>query len=242
MKQAVVALILVYLMPASSVLRRVAANRDDLSVTSLRAEGMATVSPLLARDLAPALGTSWTTGELSLSAVLSVRFPGRCRLDLLVADSTKTMALAWSNGKRRGEGPQLAAASVAVEELCALLALRSGTDGETRTAIERHLASLKVDTRQVALARFSGSVAYVLGDRRPGAPSLWVYKDRFLPARVWVPGEQGRPWDVRFIDYTSQATGEWLPRVLEVYRDDELQLRLTLLSADGRAALEGVKF
>jgi hypothetical protein len=241
LKQAVLVLILAYVMPASSVLRRVAAARDDLSVTSLKADGLVAVAPVLAKDLAPVLGTSWATGELSLSATLSVRLPGRCRLDLLVPDSTKTLSVAWSNGKRRAEGPELAAAAVAVDELCATLALRSATDGESRAALERHLGSLKVDTRQVSLARFSGTVAYVVGDRGARASSFWVYKERFLPARVSVADASGQ-WDVRFIDYTSQATGEWLPRVVEVYRDNELQLRMTILSADGRANLEGVKF
>ena len=241
MKQAVALLILAYVMPAFSVLKRVAAARDDLSVSSLKAEGLVAVAPLLARDLAPALGTNWVGGDLSLTAAFSVRFPGRCRLDLMVPDSTKTLAVTWSNGKRRAEGPELTAAAVAVEELCATLALRSGTDGESRGALEHHLASLKVDTHQVSLARFSGVVAYVLGERSPKSATFWVYKERFLPARVELTDATGR-WDVRFIDYTSQSTGEWLPRVVEVYRDDELHLRMTLLSADGRASLEGVKF
>jgi len=241
LKQAVVLLVLSYLMPAFSVLKRVAAARDDVSISAIKADGLAAVAPVLAKDLAPALDTNWSTGELSLSAVPSVRFPGRCRLDLMVADSTKSLTVAWSNGRRRTEGPELPAAAVALEQLCATLALKSGTDGESRGALEHHLASNKIDSRQVSLARFEGQVAYVLGDRRPGASSFWVYKERFLPARVELADATGH-WDVRFIDYTSQATGEWLPRVVEVYREGELHLRMTLLSADGRASLEGVKF
>lgn len=241
LRQAVVVLVLSYLMPAFSVLKRVASARDDVSFSAIKAEGLVAVAPVLAKDLAPALGTNWATGDLSLSAVLSVRFPGRCRLDLMVSDSTKSLAVAWNNGRRRTEGPELLAAAVAVEQLCATLALKSSTEGESRGALERHLAANKIDVRQVSLARFSGQVAYVLGDRRPGASSFWVYKDRFLPARVELADASGR-WDVRFIDYTSQATGEGLPRVLEVYREGELHLRMTLLSADGRPSLDGVKF
>jgi hypothetical protein len=240
-KPMLLAALLAYVMPAYSVLRRVAVGRDELSVSGVRAEGQATVSPALARDLASALGTGWTSGELSLAAVWSVRFPGRCRLDLQAVDSTRSLSAVWANGKRRAEGPDLPAAAVAVEQLCATLALRSQADGESRAALEHHLAGLKVDTRLVTLGRFEGSVAYVLGERSDVAAQFWVYKERFLPARVRVPDPQGA-WDVRFIDYTSQATGEWLPRVVEVYRGGELQLRLTVLSADGKAALDGVKF
>lgn len=240
-KPMLLAVLLAYLMPAASVLKRVAAGRDELTVSSLRAEGQAAVAPALARDLAAALGAGWTQGELSLAAVWSVRFPGRCRLELSAPDSTRTLAAVWAYGKKRSEGPELAAAAVAVEQLCATLALRSSAEGESRAALERTLAALRVDTRAVSLARFEGSVAYVLGERSDGASQLWVYKERFLPARVWV-ADPGGAWDVRFIDYTSQATGEWLPRVVEVYRGAEPQLRLTVLSADGRATLEGVKF
>lgn len=235
------AVLLAYVMPAASVLKRVAAGRDELTVVAVRAEGQAVVAPALARDVAAALGTGWSQGELPLTAVWSVRFPGRCRLDLSAPDSTRTASAVWAYGKKRTEGVELQAAAVAVEQLCSTLALRSSAEGETRAALERTLAALKVDTRAVSLARFEGSVAYVLGERADTASQLWVYKERFLPARVRVVDADGA-WDVRFLDYTSQATGEWLPRVVEVYRGAELQLRLATLSADGRTALEGVRF
>jgi hypothetical protein len=240
-KQLLVALALAYLMPAFSVLKRVASNRDDLSVSSLKAEGFVAVAPVLARQLAPALGMGWTSGELTLSATVQVRFPSRCRVDLMPTSGGKAVTVASANGRRRSEGPALPALEVAVDQLCAVLALKSSSDGESRGALERHLASLKVDTRQVSLGRFEGAVVYVLGEKADGAARFEVYKDRFLPARVRVP-DPGGAWDVRFIDYTSQATGDWLPRVIEVYRGNELHLRLSVLSADGHAALEAVKF
>lgn len=174
--------------------------------------------------------------------MVSLRFPGRCRLDLSSPESTKVLTFAWSNGKKRQEGGELPAAAVAVDELCSLLSLRSGTDGESRAALERHLAALKVNLRDTSLARFAGTVAFVVGDRAEGAPQLWVYKDRFQPARVRLTDAAGAQWDVRFIDYGSQATGDWFPRIVEVYKGTELQLRLTVLSADAHAELNDVKF
>ncbi len=242
MKQLLVALTLAYLMPAFSVLKRVASNRDDVSVSQLRADGFAAVAPVLARQLAPALGAPWTSGELTLTATVQVRFPSRCRIDLTpTSTGGKGVTVAWANGRRRNEGPSLPALEVAVEQLCAVLAVKSSSEGESRTALERHLTNLKVDTRTVSLGRFEGAVVYVLGEKAEGAARFEVYKDRFLPARVKVP-DAGGTWDVRFIDYTSQATGDWLPRVIEVYRGNELNLRLSVLSADGHASLESVKF
>jgi hypothetical protein len=139
------------------------------------------------------------------------------------------------------KGPRWPPRRWPVDQLCATLALRSATEGESRGLLERHLASLKVENHKVSLGRFEGSVVYVLGDRGPASPQFSVYKERFLPARVKLTDAAGQ-WDVRFIDYTSQATGDWLPRVIEVYRGDQLNLRVTVLSADGRPALDTLKF
>jgi hypothetical protein len=175
---------------------------------------------------------------VSLNAAVSVRFPGRCRVDLSSAESTKVLSAVWAQGRARSEGGELPALSAAVEALCATLALHSGTDGESRAAIERYLDSKRVEIRQVAFGRFGGAVAFVLGEQTEGRPQFWVYKDRFLPARL----RTADGWDVRLIDYSSQATGDWWPRQVEVYRGQELQLRLTVLKADGKADLSAVKF
>jgi len=238
MKPVVAFLVLAYVMPAYSILRRVANHRDELSTTQLKADGLAGVGPAIARDAAQLLGTEWTSGELSLTAVTSVRFPGRCRVDLSSPDSTKVVSAVWANGKKRSEGGELPALGVAVEVLCATLALHSGAEGESRAALERYLSTLKVETKRVSFGRFSGAVAFVLGDDGAGKPQFWVYKDRFLPARV----RTADGWDVRFVDYSSQATGDTWPRLVEVYQGTELQLRLTVLTADTSATLDGVKF
>lgn len=230
--------LLAYVMPSYSILRRLANRRDELTVTQLKIDGLAAVGPSVAREAARQLGTEWTSGELSLTATVYARFPGRCRVELSSPDSTRTLAAVWAQGKQRTEGGDLPALSKATEALCATLALHGGTEGESRAALERYLASLKVETRQVRFGRFSGAVAFVLGDRGESKPQFWVYKERFLPARV----RTADGWDVRFVDYASQATGDWWPRVVEVYRGNEFQLRLTVLGADGQAELGSVKF
>lgn len=229
-------------MPAFSILKHLANGRDELTLTALKLDGLGTAGSTVSRELASALGTAWASGELALTVTVSLRFPGRCRLDLTSNESTKSLAVMSNNGKKRAEGAPFAAAQVALDHLCALLVLKSGTDGETRAAIERQLSTLKVDTRQVSLGRFAGTTAFILGDLKQGSAQFWVYKERFLPARVRYTDEGGTEWDVRFIDYTSQATSDWFPRVTEVYAGGELQLRLSVLAADTRPSLDAMKF
>lgn len=242
MKGLLLALITAYIMPSYGVLKRYANQRDELATTQLKAEGVAAVAPVLARDVAGLLGVTWNSGELMLNASMAVRFPGRCRLELSSPDSTRTLAAASSGGKVRAEGGELAALQLAVQHACAVLAVRSGEDGATREAVLKHLAALKVETKTVSLARFAGTVSYVIGQRADGQASLWLYKDRFLPSRLKFTDEGGAAWDVRFLDYTSQATGEAWPRVIELYKGNEAQLRVMVLNANTKADLSSVKF
>lgn len=246
MRLLVAALVVSYVMPTYSILRRFAGTRDDLTLTALKVDGTAAVTPAAAREVAQALQATWTAGDLPLSATLSIKYPGRCRLDLTSLESNATLAVASSSGKRRTEGPEFAAAQVALDELCAFFAVKSAGEGETRASIDRHLTALKVDTKIVAHARFQGQLAFSIGARAEGSPQYWVYRDRtppdrFMPARVRFTDERGT-WDVRFIDYSSTSVTDWLPRVVEVYKGQELLLRLTALSSDTRPDLEKTKF
>ncbi len=246
MRFLVAALVVAYVMPTYSILRRYAGTQDDLTLTSLKVDGSAAVAPAIAREVASSLSSTWVSGDLPLTSQLSIKYPGRCRLDLTSLESNKTFTVATSTGKKRVEGPAFAAAEVALEEVCALFAVKSAGDGETRASIERHLAALKVDTKLVSHARFLGQLTFAIGNRAEGSPQYWVYRDRtppdrFMPARIRFTDERGS-WDVRFVDYSSASVADWLPRVVEVYKGQELQLRLTALTADTRADLEKTKF
>jgi hypothetical protein len=238
---AVLALVLAYIMPSYGVLKRMASNRDDVNTAGFKADGVAVIAPVLAKDVAGMLGTTWNSGDLTLNISLAVRFPGRCRLELTSPESTKSIVATWVNGKRKLEGGDLPALGAGLEQACALLSLKSTEEGATREAYSRHLAGLKIDTKNVALARFYGTVSYLIGVKADGQPQLWVYKDVFLPSRVKYADEAGS-WDVRFSDYNSQATGDVWPRVVEVEKGSEPQLRMMLLHADLKADLSAVKF
>lgn len=237
----VAAVALAYVMPGGSILRRLADGRDTLALTTLKVDGTATVAPALAADVANALGVQ-SDGELSLTMQVQLKVPGRCRIELSSPETTKVVAAVSSNGRRRTEGLELKALQVAVDEVCALLAVRGAGEGEARAAVERHLGQLKVDYRRSSLGRFGGTVAYVLGDTAPNSSQLWVYKEHFLPARVRFADDQTQQWDVRFLDYASQPAGDAYPRVVEVYQGAELKVRLVSLETDTRARVDDARF
>ena len=219
-----------YVLPGHAILRRVVEARDELHLTSAKVEG---TLALLGGAMAQ-LRTELP--EFRTDAAFLLKVPGRCRLDATTPDG-KPLAVVESTGRLRVEGPAVTALEVAVQEVCALLALRSASEGDATTGLYQHLARLKVDTQKTSLDRLSGHVVYVLGGEKPGDAQLWVFKESFLPARVRFTDEKGVAWDVRFSDYVSPATGGWFPRLLEVSRGSELQARFTTVRGDSHTNL-----
>lgn len=242
MRLAAAALVLAYVMPPFSVLKNMARERDKLELVTLKVDGTVTVPAAAAADYANALGVTTGPGELVLSGAISMRLPARCRVEITSLDSTKLVAAVSANGKRRTEGAEIPALQTLADEICAVLALRGADDGDSRAAVERHLATLKVDAKQSSLARYDTTLAYVVGNPAPGSPQLWVYKnDRFNPARLRFTDDKGVAWDVKFRDYASQAS-DIFPRVVEVWKGDALQLRFTMLGTDPKAKLDDKLF
>ena len=225
-----------YVLPQGAILRRMVEARSELQLVGLRVEGAAVFSGASRDAAASALGLPGDRPELSADGTLSLKLPGRCRLDVGTPDG-KRAGMVMNAGRRKAVGPELAALGAALEQVCPLLAARSGSDAEAKAALERHLRALGVEERRSSLARIGGDVAYVLGNPADGKSQLWVYKDTFRPARVRSTDKAGTAWDVRFIDFGSPTTGEWMPRTIEVWRGTERVLRFTALKGDSRAAL-----
>lgn len=227
-----------YVLPGGSILRRMVGAQDESMPTSLRVEGSYVFSGPGVKEAAAALKVPAERSELVADGAILLKTPGRCRFELSVPEGSK-LAVAQVSGRRRVEGTELPALSAALSQLCPLLGVRASSDHDldTRDTVEQHLQSLGIATRTTSLARFGGEVAYVLGEPEEGKPQFWVYKDGFRPARVRWKEKTGPAWDVRFIDYTSPATGGWMPRSLEVWRDGQRVLRFTAIKSDTRAAL-----
>jgi hypothetical protein len=219
-----------YVLPGGAILRRMVEGREDLHLGTVRVEGTLSLSGGAMAELSTELP------EYRTDAAFSLRVPGRCRLDA-TAPGGQPLAVVESSGRRRVEGPPVAALDAAVQEVCALLALRASSGPDPRSGLEQHLGSLHVDVRETSLGRIGGQVAYVLGGARPADGQLWVFKESFLPARIRWTDVHGQAWDVRFVDFSSPATGALFPRVVEVSRGSEVQARFTALSGDGHATL-----
>jgi hypothetical protein len=223
-----------YVLPGGSILRRMTDGRDEVQPATLRVEGSYIFSGPGLKEAAAALGLPADRSELVVDGAILLKVPGRCRLELATPEGRK-LAVVQLDERRRVEGTELPALSAAMSQLCPLLTVRA--ESGAREIVEQHLQSLGIQTRTTSLARFGGAVAYVLGDPEEGKPQFWVYKDNFRPARVRWKDKAGAAWDVRFIDYLSPATGEWMPRSIEVWRDGQRTVRFTALKSDARASL-----
>jgi len=225
-----------YVLPGGSILRRMTDTRDDQPLSAVRVEGSYVFSGAAVREAMGALGLSTERSELVVDGLLLIKLPARCRFELAVPEGNK-LAVVQVGGRKRVEGQELAVLSTALSQLCPLLAARSTSEGDARELVEQHLQGLGIATRTTSLGRFSGEVAYVLGEQEEGKPQFWVYKDNFRPARVRWKDKAGQAWDVRFIDYASAATGDVLPRSIEVWRGTERALRFTAIKSDTRASI-----
>ena len=223
-----------YVMPAGSILRRMADGKEDPGVGSWHMSGTASLYGSAAAQAATTFLQPPDARELQVEAEAWLKVPGRCRMELRGGGGK---AAAVSNaGKGRAEGPAVEALQVGLQEACALLGSRGPADPEARATVERHLTALGVEPKKSHLSRFAGQVTYLLGEGTEGKPHLLVYKEAMTPARVRFTDGQGQAWDVRFLDYATAGSGKAFPRVLEVWRGTELLLRFTALSAEPRAA------
>lgn len=238
----VASLALAFVLPGPAILKHMVKGRDEAHLFTLRVDGSISFIGSAAREAQGALGLFGDRSEVQADASISLKLPGRCRIELSTIEGGKT-AVAETNGKRRVEGREIQELSILSDEICALLAFRSSSDAEGEMTLERHLRSLQIDPgAETSLARASQQigelqVAYVIGSRAEGKPQFWVYRDNFLPARISFADPAGQRWDIRFSDYSSPATGDWFPRLIEMFKNDERVLRFTSLKADPRAQL-----
>lgn len=226
-----------YVLPAGSILRRMAAARGEAVASSFRVEGALSFQGPAAKEAAAALGVGSERAQLEAKGTLWMKLPGRCRLEAVVPEG-KPVAAVVAAGRKRQAGAEVPALSVALQQACALLAVPENG----RADLEQHLRSVGVESRSTSLARFDGLVAYVIGELEEGKPQLWVYKDSFRPARLRYTDAGGSAWDVRMTGYDSSASAEGMPRTLEVWRSGQRLLRFTALQADTRSPVADTLF
>lgn len=220
-----------YLPPATAILRRAAQRRDELHLTALEARGTLAFSGEGARRAAAALGVPVpAAGELAVPAVVTLKVPGRCRLELAPerAPAADRPAVSLRAGRAQGHRglEAVPAARALVEGLCTLLGEPAGAEAER--ALAHALATRGVALSDVALGRLGGRVAWVLGGRpQEPRPQAWIDKQSLQPLRL-VAALGGPTRDVRLLDFGAPVGGDAFPRAVEVWSGPELEARFTL--------------
>lgn len=101
------------------------------------------------------------------------------------------------------------------------------------------LRKLKVDLDRVSFGRFQGRVVYIVGAKAGelDKPQVWFDKDSLLLTRLvrQLPtpdsGENQRQ-DIRLLGYGSPEGGNWFPKVIEIWRNEELRKRSVTREVD----------
>ncbi|WNG49942.1 hypothetical protein F0U60_41840 [Archangium minus] len=230
-----------YVLPGGSILRRMSAANAEQQLSSLKVDGSLHFYGPAVKEAGAALGLPTDRPDIEADGSVYMKLPGRCRFEAKAPEGN-TVASVSSGGRKRVEGTEIAALSEAIQQVCAVLAVRAGTVQESREVVEAHLRSLGIEPRSTSLARFGGDVVYVLGPQGEGKPQFWVYKEDFRPARLRYKDAKGTAWDVRLLDYSSPATGGALPRTIEVWRGEDRVLRFTVLTGDTRAKIADTLF
>lgn len=218
-----------YVLPASAVLKRLSQKREQQALASIEVKGTLVFAGEAAARAAEA-GLPLLPGESSAPALFIIKVPGRCRLELAIAEAALAERPAVTVrgarfGGSRGLERNLAAVAM-VQGLCALLGERPGGAVPERPYAQA-LAALGVSLDEVSLGRQAGRVAFVIGGK-PGddRPLAWIDKQTFQPLRVAAPLGGARQ-EVRLVDWGSATGGDLFPRAVEVRAGGQLLLRFS---------------
>jgi hypothetical protein len=220
-----------YLPPASAILKRVAQRRAESGLSAFQVRGTLALSGDAAQRVSASTGLALSGPELTAPALLTVKVPGRCRLELAaegVAAASRP-AVSVRGGRaasQRGLGDAPAAQAL-VEGVCTLLGEKGSGGVEGERSIVRRLAGQGIAVADVGLGRLGDRVAWVLGGRaRDARPQAWVDKESFQLVRLVAP-LAGAQRDIRLLDFGSSAAGDAFPRAVEVWSGTALEARFT---------------
>jgi hypothetical protein len=209
---------LAYIPSAASLIRRAAARVSEGG-----------------RSREVTLSGTLTLDNQSRAATLKLRFPLTCTLDASGKQATaarspdNTAAQVTDNGLGQDAADLLRLA-------CPLIAYRGQTPPEAVQSLRGFLAAVGVapTLAPTSLARLYDRVAIVLGAgaRQLDRGQLWLYKDNAAPARL-LAISNGALDDLRLLQYGNPASGDWLPRVIELWRGNTLRARFEALESRG---------
>lgn len=219
-----------YVLPAGAVLKRLSQKREQQALAAVEVRGTLSFA---GEDAARAqeAGLPLLPGEASAPAFVTIKTPGRCRLELALAGTAPEERPAVTlRGTKVGGGRGLErspGAVALVQGLCALLGERPGGTAPERPYAQA-LSALGVSLDEVTLGRTGGRVAFVVGGRaRDDRPLAWIDKQNFQPLRIAAALGGAARQEVRLADWGSAIGGDLFPRLVEVYAGGQLRLRFT---------------
>ena len=238
-----------YLLPGWSLVRKAEAHRAELGLHSLQVQGTLMLTGERARALADRLHQPLDQGQLSIPAVATYKYPGRCRIALPTGSAAAQALVVTDRSGAMGGSPELQFLQPMLALGCPLLTSRGGDEG-TRAIVE-WMKTLGVDFQTVSLSRFEPSIAEVVGAeaRDLASSQVWIDKDNFVPLRV-VAKQGGAVYDVRYLDLGAPGSGaDTLPRIIELWKlpssgsgPGEMLARFTGSKADPNADVADALF
>ena len=218
-----------YFLPTAAVLKRLAQRREELALASLEVRGTLAASGEAAALLSASAGLPLSGSEVLVPGVLSIKAPGRCRLELYPAGAVGDRPyVAMGRGRTAGaRGLERVPAAVALlKATCVLLGVRAGGADPGRAYAEE-LSRAGVSLAEEYLGQIGGRVSYVIGappqEKRPQA---WIDKQSYQPVRL-IASLAGPLADVRLVDFGSPVGGDAFPRAVEIRDPSGLALRFT---------------
>lgn len=208
-----------YMLPAGSLMRKLAQKRDDQHVHSLVVHGSLTLTGQAAQAMAEKLGKFAEGGELSVPAVANYLMPGRCRIDLQLPNAAPGAPAPFARDANGAlsQSPDMATASLLLQLACPLLAARGDDSAHSLIAWAK---AQGVRFNVTSLSRVNSALAEVIGagPHDALAPQLWIDKDQYVPLRV-ILKVSGAWYDVRF----DPGVGilESHPQTLELWKMGE---------------------
>jgi hypothetical protein len=219
-----------YVPPSDFLLKLLAEKRRDLG----------------AHDISAQLRAEVEGSDTPADEYLYIKTPERLRL---LAQREDGNSVYIEREGQRAAGPEKAPKLLrGVVDLTAVLLAPGGRDlDEAASRMRSALRSAGVDTTMVSLGRQGDNVAYIIGARpfEPDKPQVWLSKSSLEPLKTIVFDKSKSPpsrVETRFIDFGSPVGGDYLPAVIEVYRDGKRVRRAELNKVSVNHALPETLF
>jgi hypothetical protein len=196
-----------YVLPTEFIMRLLAEKRRRLDVS----------------DLSVQLITEVVRHDAPVDERIYLKNPERLRRVRQLEEDEATVEIVREGQTAAGPEDRIRKTRGPPDILAALLMPKGADLDSMQARMTQAVSALGIDTRVTALGRFGDRICYVVGARawEEDVSQLWLDKETFLPSRlILVKGSKRR--ETRWLEFGSSVTGDWFPRVIELYEDGKL--------------------